>query len=389
MPEYVIDQDFVLQCLINLVSIDSTNPSLVPEGAGEKHCTEYLARVCTKLGLEVTIQEVAGPERLNLIARWRGSGGGRSLLLTGHTDVVGSENMTIPPFEPEVRDGKLYGRGAYDMKGGLASILGAVKALKDAGFDPAGDLILAFVADEEHASLGTQALLPEIDAQAAVLVEPTGMDICIAHRGFVWLEINTRGRAEHGSLYDLGVDAIAHMGPVLAAIQDMELNYFPRKTHPLLGRASVHASLIEGGLELSTYPDRCSLKIEHRTLPGESAQDVLALWTSQLEDITNHHTGFQAEIKLLLERPAFEISPSAPIVTALGEKNQLVTGAKPVQRGILAWLDSAFLEGAGIDTAIFGPGGEGAHAAVEYVFLDDVITCSEVLAHTSANWVGG
>jgi acetylornithine deacetylase len=258
-----------------MVRIDSTNPDLVPGGAGEGQMAAYLAELCTQLGLEVTLQEVASPERANVIARWKGTGKGKSLLLTGHTDIVGTTGMTIAPFEPHVLENRLFGRGALDMKGGLASILGAVKALKEAGFQPTGDLILGFVVDEEHASLGTQALISEVGAQSAILVEPTGLDVCIAHRGFVWLEITTHGRAEHGSLYDSGIDAIAQMGKVLQVMRELERDIYPRKTHPLLGRASVHASLIEGGLGLSTYPDRCSLKIEHRLLPVESAQDVL------------------------------------------------------------------------------------------------------------------
>jgi acetylornithine deacetylase len=389
MNKIVIDREAVVRILSDLVRIDSTNPVLVPGGAGEEQITAYLVDLCARLELEVNLQPVVPPGRMNIIARWRGKGGNRSLLLTGHTDIVGTAGMTIPPFEPEVRDGRLFGRGALDMKGGLASILGAVKALKEAGFEPASDLILTFVVDEEHASLGTQALVSEVEARAAILAEPTGLEICIAHRGFAWLEITTHGRAEHGSLYDLGVDAIAQMGQVLQVMQELERDIYPQMTHPLLGRPSVHASLIEGGLGLSTYPDRCSLRIEHRLLPGETAAGVLDLWHSRLADLSHQDDHFRADLELLLERPAFESSPTAPIVTTLKNALQQATGVPPKISGLLAWLDSAYLAGAGIDTVIFGPGGEGAHAAVEYVDLEEVFTCAQVLASAAADWVGG
>jgi acetylornithine deacetylase len=389
LAQPIIDRGFTIRTLSDLVRIDSTNPDLVPGGAGEGQIAAYLVDLCTHLGLEVSLQDVVSPGRANVIARWRGSGGGKSLLLTGHTDIVGTAGMTIAPFEPTIQQGKLFGRGAVDMKGGLASILGAVRALKEAGFQPAADLILAFVVDEEYASLGTQALVSEVSAQAAILVEPTGMEVCIAHRGYAWLEITTHGRAEHGSLYDTGVDAIAQMGQVLQVMQQLERDIYPHKTHPLLGRASVHASLIEGGLGLSTYPDRCSLKIEHRLLPGESGQDVLMQWHSLLADLSGQDKHFHADLELLLERPAFESSSSSPVVMALTYVLQQATGIYPQVSGMLAWLDSAYLAGAGIDTVIFGPGGEGAHAAVEYVNVEDVITCAQVLAQLAGNWVGG
>jgi acetylornithine deacetylase len=389
LNKIVVDREAIVRILSDLVRIDSTNPDLVSGGAGEGQITTYLMGLCTYLGLDVHLQPVVPPERMNLIARWRGTGSGKSLLLCGHSDIVGTAGMTISPFEPLVQDGRLYGRGALDMKGGLASILGAVKALKDVAFEPTADLILAFVVDEEHASLGVQALVSEINAQAAILAEPTGLEICIAHRGFAWLEITTHGRAEHGSLYDLGVDAISQMGQVLKVIQELEVDIYPRKIHPRLGRSSVHASLIEGGLGLSTYPDHCSLKIEHRLLPGESAEDVLDLWHARLAELSQQDEHFRADVKLLLERPAFESSPTAPIVTALAETLRQTADIEPHISGMLAWLDSAYLSAAGIDTVIFGPGGEGAHAAVEYVDLEEVFTCAQVLAHLTVRWVNG
>jgi acetylornithine deacetylase len=370
-----------------MVAINSINPTLVAGGVGEADIAAWLVRTCQTMGLQVRTQEVT-PGRPNVIARWPGRGGGRSLLLTGHTDVVGVENMDIAPFEPRVENGLLYGRGAFDMKGGLASILGAVQALRQGSLEPRGDILLGFVVDEEHSSIGTQALVHEVKADAAILTEPSGLDLCIAHRGFAWLTIETRGLAAHGSLYMHGVDAIAHMGRVLAALEKMDQDTLSKRSHHLLGRPSVHASLIEGGLGLSTYPDRCTLEIEHRLLPDESGENVLALWQGALSRLSQADPQFSASATLGLTRPGFEIAEDAPIVQVLRRIFVSQNEREPALTGMLAWLDSALLGAAGIPTVIFGPGGDGAHAAVEYVNLADVHRCAEIIAAAAADWTG-
>ncbi|MCI0366345.1 MAG: M20/M25/M40 family metallo-hydrolase, partial [Phycisphaerales bacterium] len=254
MTDWNIDKEQTTQYLADMVRINSINPTLSPGGAGEGDIAGWLMETCTALGLNVVMQ-YAKPGRPNVIASWIGKGGGGSILLTGHMDTVGVDNMAIPPFEPTIREGRLYGRGAYDMKGGLAATLGAIKALKEGGFEPKGRIILGFVADEEYASFGTEKMIQELNVDAAILTEPTELKLCIAHRGFAWLKIKTRGRAAHGSLFDEGIDAIAHMGRVLGALERMDAETLSKRSHPLLHRPSVHASLINGGLGLSTYPD--------------------------------------------------------------------------------------------------------------------------------------
>jgi acetylornithine deacetylase len=362
-----------------MVAIDSVNPGLVAGAAGEGAMARWLAETCAALGLEVTLDETA-PGRPNVIGRWRGAGSGSSLLLTGHTDIVSTENMTRPPFEAVVEGGRLYGRGAYDMKGGLAAILGAVEALRREGFTPTGDIWLGFVTDEEYLSIGTDALVQRIQPDAAILTEPTGMALCVAHKGFAWLTIQTEGLAAHGSLYDVGVDAVAHMGRVLALLERMEREILPRRDHPLVGRPSVHASTIAGGLGLSTYPDRCTLQVEHRLLPDETAEDALALWRAGLAALHAADPRFKASVELYFYRPGYEIDQAAPIVRALHTAYAEVVGREPEYMGQRAWLDSAILGRAGIPTVILGPKGEGAHAAVEWVDLESVWSCAAVLA---------
>lgn len=386
MP-YPIDAALVTQYLQQMVQIDSVNPGLVTGGAGEGAIAEWLYQVCVEMGLEVEFQETA-LNRPNVIARWAGTGGGKSLLLTGHTDVVSVQNMEGNPFDGRIENGKLYGRGSYDMKGGLASILGAVAALKAANFQPAGDIWLGFVTDEEYLSIGTDALVTAIKPDAAILTEPTDVRLCIAHKGFAWLTLTTYGKAAHGSRYTEGVDAITNMQYLLKMITTLEEKVFVDDLHPLLERNSVHASLIQGGLGLSTYPDQCSLQVEHRYLPDLHAAEIVQLWQDEIDDLTKTIPGFKATVQLDFERPGYEIEREAPIVQTMHRAFGEVMQAEPAYMGMFAWLDSAILGRAGIPTVILGPGGAGMHSAVEYVHLQDVVDCAAIIAQATAEWVG-
>ncbi len=379
----MIDTELITYWLRELVQTNSINPILAEGGVGESLVAEWLADVCADIGFEVQLQESA-PGRPNVIAHRRGTGGARSLLLTGHTDTVGIENMD-EALDARISEGKLYGRGAYDMKGGLAAILGAAAALRD--IELAGDLWLGFVTDEEYASVGTDALVRLIHPDAAILTEPTNDEVVIAHKGFAWLTLTTQGRAVHGSLYDSGVDAIAHMGRLLRTLEQLEHEDLPQRDHPLLGRASVHASMIMGGLGLSTYPDHCHLEIEHRLLPDETGEDALTLWENIIGQLNNDDPDFNASVSVDFNRPGYEIAADAPIVQTLDAAYRQVVGTKPSHAGMYAWLDSAILGRAGIPTVIYGPTGEGAHAAVEYVELDSVFRCAAVITAAVRRWM--
>ncbi len=381
----MIDKELTTRLLQDMVRINSVNPGLDDLGAGETDVAAWIADLCRSWGLDVELQETAY-ERPNVIATWRGTGGGQSVLLTGHTDTVSLENMLGDPLDGRVEGNRLYGRGSYDMKGGLASILGAVEALRREGFQPRGDVILGFVTDEEYLSIGTDALVQHIKPDAAILTEPTELRLCIAHKGFAWINLVTHGVAGHGSLYQTGVDAIAHMGRLLAALERFEREIFPARQHPLLGRASAHASMISGGLGLSTYPDHARLQVEHRLLPDETGDDVLTLWEDVLDVLTDADSRFNGEVELEFYRPGYEIALDAPIVQTVQNAATEIMGKAPEVYGMWAWLDSAILGRAGIPTVIFGPGGRGAHAAVEWVNLDDVFTCAQVLADAVKAW---
>ena len=349
-----------------LVRIDSVNPELVAGGAGETEIAEFVATWLRDAGLEVEVVEpVAG--RPSVIGTARGRGGGRSLLLNAHLDTVGVAGMD-EPFAAHVTGGRLYGRGSYDMKGALAAAL--VAAADAARLGLAGDVIVTAVADEELGSLGTEAVLEHVSADAAIVCEPTELTVAIAQRGFTGFEIETRGVAAHGSRPDLGVDAIALMGPVLVALDDLGRQLQAGRRHPLVGSASLHASLIEGGHELSTYPARCVLTGERRTLPGESHADI--------EQELRVAAG-DAEVRMLVARDPFEIDDAHELVQIV-----LTAAGSTEPAGVLFWTDAALTAAAGIPTVLFGPAGAGAHAAVEWVELDSLERCREVYVATAA-----
>jgi acetylornithine deacetylase len=353
--------------LAALVQIDSVNPSLVPGGAGEAVIASYLQQLLQDLPARVECLE-ATPGRPTIVATLPGTGGGRSLMWNAHTDTVGIDNMR-DPFSGRIENGWLYGRGSYDMKASLAAALLAFARVASEG-PLAGDLVLAAVADEEYASLGTEELLAYIRTDAAVVCEPTALDLCVAHKGFAWFEIETRGVAAHGSRPDLGVDANLAMGPVLERLRRHATELAAGRKHPLLGAASLHAAHIQGGSGWSTYSDGCRLRVERRTIPGESLQDVEA-------DIRVAAAG--EHCRLVFSRPAYEARPDSPLAAITLNALASARGARPSVTGQTPWFDSALIAAAGIDTVIAGPRGEGAHAAVERVELESVHQFEEAL----------
>lgn len=363
------------QLLADLVQIESINPDLVHNGTGERDIAHYIVTWAERQGLEAHLVEPT-PGRPSVVVVARGTGGGKSLMLNGHLDTVGVAGMS-DPFSARIEDGKMYGRGAYDMKGAVAACLWTAARAKARGLR--GDVVITCVADEEVASLGTQAVLDTWRADAAIVTEPTGLDLCVAHKGFVWLEVDVQGRAAHGSKPDLGVDAIAKAGLILSGVQDLDRRLRASAGHPLLGTGSVHVSLIRGGQEMSSYPESCAIGIERRTVPGESVAQVEAELQAILDAAGRGDSAFHAEHRVTLVRDPFEALADAEIVTLVRRHAGQVTGAERRVYGDTPWMDAAFLSAANIPTVVFGPGGGGAHATEEWADLDSVQRCAEVL----------
>jgi acetylornithine deacetylase len=367
----------LINLLSDLVAIDSVNSDLVQSGAGEGDIADFIASWGRDADLEVHVQQAA-PKRPNVILIARGSGGGKSLMLNAHTDTVGVTDMEAP-FQPVIRDGRLYGRGAYDMKSGLAACMLALKAAQ--AMDLRGDVMLSAVVDEEYGSIGTEALLAEWErwpADAVLISEPTELDISIAHRGFVWVDIETFGRSAHGSRPHLGVDAIAKMGKVLVALDAQDRAMRADPTRDLLSSGSLHASLINGGEEISMYPAHCKLQVERRTIPGETRASVEAETQVILDEIAAADPDFKAQVQATFARSAYNIEPSHPLVQQLKRVAEARLGREVSLIGSSWWMDSALFGEVGLPTVVLGPAGAGAHAIEEWVDLASGKRCHEI-----------
>jgi acetylornithine deacetylase len=372
------DPAFITTTLTELVQTKSINPAFSDgEPSDEREIATRLGGIMRALGMETTEYEAA-PGRVSVVGRLRGTGGGRSLMLYGHIGTVGVAAMP-EPFSATVRDGKLYGRGSYDMKGGVTACLAAVKALRDAGTTLRGDVLIACVADEEVASIGMAEVLRHVRADAAVVTEATELRVCLAHRGFSWVEVETLGIAAHGSRYDIGVDANMRMGRFLARLDTLEKELRARPPHALVGPPSLHAAVLKGGTGTSTYADHCRLEIERRTVPGETEDQVLAELRAITDALASEDATFRASVRPMLTRGSFEVRRDAPIVNAVLGAATRVLGATPEVVGQPYWMDAALLSAVGIDTVVIGPTGAGAHALEEWVDLESIEQVADIL----------
>jgi acetylornithine deacetylase len=367
--------------LRDLVAIDSVNPCLVPGARGESAIADHCAAWLTRAGLDVEMQHAA-PGRPNVVGVLEGAQPGRTLMLCGHIDTVGVEGMAAP-FSPVVRDGRLYGRGAQDMKGGVAAMMEAARRVKDRW--TAGRLVIACVCDEEFESIGAQALVTKWTADAAVVTEPTDLQVAVTHKGFVWIDIETRGRAAHGSRPADGRDAILRMGRVLARLEALDRDLARRAADPLTGPPSLHASIIAGGREWSSYPDFCALKVERRTVAGETSDSVMAEVDALLRDLRAGDPELEVEARCAAGRAPYAIAPAHELPVSLARIARAHGADAPIA-GMSFWTDASILGESGIPSVLFGPGGAGLHSVEEYVNLADVETCAAVLAERALDY---
>ncbi|MGB7873280.1 MAG: ArgE/DapE family deacylase [Anaerolineales bacterium] len=382
-----IDEPYLTKLTQEMIQINSINPSLTPDGKGEAEIGAYVAENLRELGLNVTTSEIA-PGRVNVVGVLKGSGGGRSLLLNAHLDTVGVEGMTIDPFGGELQDGRMYGRGSQDMKSSLAAMIAAAKAIVDAGIRLHGDLLITAVADEEHSSIGTEALVKEFKADGAIVTEPTDMHLCRAHRGFIWFEVETIGRAAHGSRYAEGIDANMRMGRFLAELEKLEQELLQREGHELVGPPSLHAALIQGGTEISKYAERCKLTIERRIVPGETVEGTQAELQEIIDRLAEGDSSFKATVKATFWREPFEVPSDAEIIQVMDKILDERLGHHPEHIGQTFWTDAALIAEAGMETVLLGPKGYGLHSAEEWVEMESVFDLAYVLAESAIQYCG-
>jgi acetylornithine deacetylase len=373
--------DRCIQLLKDLVGVDSVNPSLVLDAAGEQNIARLLT-TAIQGGIGIRVREqIVAPGRPNIVAELDGAAPGRSLMFCGHIDTVGVAGMANP-FSGEERDGRIYGRGSQDMKGGIAAMVDAARVIVESGGLAAGKLIIACVVDEEHASIGADALVTKWRADGAVVTEPTDLQVAVAHKGFEWVEIETEGRAAHGSRPREGRDAIRYMGRVLNGLDAIDRQLQSRPPHKLLGTASLHASLIEGGRELSSYPDRCHLQMERRTLPGEAPGSGGREVDDLLVKLRGEDPDFKAAAKVMFARTPYEVPADHELPKAMLR----AAGSTLAPIGMSFWTDAAILGDAGIPSILFGPMGAGLHSTEEWVNIQSVLKCRDALVELAREW---
>ena len=390
-----INRQIVWKLLEELVAIDSVNPTLAPAtrhggqaagrlgASGEQRASEHVRDFLRANGIAAELEEAApgrpaAAGRPNVVATIGPANTKPALMIVAHIDTVGAGDMR-EPFTPRVRDGKMYGRGALDIKSGVAAMCAAAAEIVREGAWLARPVMIAGVVDEECNSIGTEALLRRHTAEAAIVLEPTDLKLVVAHKGYSWFEIVTHGRAAHGSLPVEGRDAIRMMGRVLVALDELETRLASRAPHARLGSASLHASLIEGGQELSSYPAECRLQLERRMLPGETQQSAEAELREMLAGLEKKDAEFRATLRGGLgARPTYEIREDSPLVQRAQKIVARVCGECELS-GMSAWTDTALLASAGIPGVVLGPTGRGLHGAEEYVELDSVAQCAAAL----------
>lgn len=370
------------ELLKSLIKIPSINP-YQPGGNGEKEIAQFIYDELKSNGIKVEFQEVE-EDRKNVIAFLEGKKKGLVLILNGHMDTVGVQNMQIDPFSAqEDQMGNVYGRGASDMKGGLASIIAAIESVADVQDKINGKVIFSAVVDEENLGKGTAKFAEKYSGDGAVVAEPTELKVGIAHKGIVRFRVRAKGRAAHGSVPELGVDAIRMMCHFINAMYSYKFN----KSHPLLGPPKIHTSMIEGGSEWSTVPDSCVLSGERRILPGESWETVKAELNEIIANLKSSGVNFEGEVELVNEFPPLETDPKQYIVKKLSEAIKKIVSSEPAHVGLTYWSDGATLSRKGIPTVIFGPGSISvAHAPVEYVKAEEVAEAAMIFRELILSW---
>ncbi len=372
--------DDPIELLKQLVAINSVNPDLVSGGAGEAAIADFCAAWLTARGFEVHRLE-SRPGRPSIVGIARGSGGGKSLMFNGHIDTVSIATYDGDALDPAVGDGKLFGRGSFDMKGGVAAMMVAAARAKAQGLR--GDILVACVADEEYASFGTEDVAKAFKVDAAIVTEPSHLELTVAHRGFAWFDVVVEGRAAHGSRPELGIDAIAKAGKFLVELEAYDKRLRASPKHALLKSGSVHASVISGGEEISSYPASCKISLERRTIPGETSATVAVELQAIIDEIAAADPDFKAVLTAGLERPPFEVAETEPVVQALASVASRHLGRSPTRRGEPFWTDCAILQSAGIPCVMFGADGAGAHAASEWTTVESVDRLADILAETA------
>jgi acetylornithine deacetylase len=381
MSKYNLDDPVELLCA--LTEINSVNSTLVPGAPGESEIADFIGKWFTDRDFDVTRLE-GTPGRPSIVACSKGATTSKKIMLNGHIDTVTIASYDGDGCKAVRKDGNVYGRGTFDMKGGLAGQMIAAHRAVQRGIT--GQVIVAAVSDEEHGNIGTEEVLKHFTADVGVVAEPTMLGLTVAHKGFVWFDLTINGLAAHGSRHDLGIDAITKAGYALVALDKYAAELTSRPHVKYLETPSVHASIIKGGEELSSYPAECTIAIERRTVPGETPEGVRAELVAILNDVAANTKDFSYELGGGFTRAPLQVSEDHEIVRLIQNHFQTLTGNPIGFRGEWYWTDAALMNDAGITTVLFGVDGEGAHAATEWATESSVHIVADVLTDVVVEW---
>jgi succinyl-diaminopimelate desuccinylase len=355
----------------------------------ETAVAKYISSFLKAEAIDSEIKEIFDG-RSNVYGSLLGQKTGPTLLFCGHIDTVPPNNMEIEPFNAYIEDGKIYGRGAADMKGGVAAMLLAMAAIKRAGVKLKGAIKFAGVVGEEspNTSEGARALVAEGKvADMAIVGEATNLDIAAAHKGMEWLKVEVKGKAAHGSVPDKGVNAIVKAAQIIQAIEEKVVPELKKRKHPLVGSPTINIGRIEGGVLNNIVPDSCWFSLDRRWVPGETLEGVMGEIQDIIDELKKQDSELEAK---LIEQPEtigrgpMEIDPAHSLVQVVSKAATQVLGREPEVKGVVYWTDGAHLSKAGIPTIVFGPGDIAqAHAAVEYIDIKQLYKAAQIYALTA------
>jgi len=378
-----ISQDEIISLCQTLVRFKTVNPP------GDEHvAAEYIANLLREVGFQVELVPLA-ENRSSVLARLKGSGELPALFFNGHLDVVppGEGVWAHDPFGADVVDGKLWGRGSADMKGGLAAILTMGKLIAKAQLRLRGDLIITATADEEAGMTGGQRLATRTDLgdiQAAIIAEPTNLHIGLAERGVLWLQLETLGKTAHGSTPYLGRNAITMMITLLTEFEQLAIPFSP---HPILGDFTRSVNTITGGVKTNVVPDHCTVTIDMRTVPDQDHYTIIRMVEHLIAQLSQHDPLFKASVKKLQEHPSVETSPNEPVVKQFERAIAQATGREATQAIVRFATEAAiYVPVLGVPAIICGPGDPAlAHQPNEYVEIEQLVQATRIYTLSVAN----
>ncbi len=388
----VVSEEEIVDLISKLVIIPSS-----PEAENyERDVAEFIHDVFAQEGIEAELKPVKDG-RPNIIARIQGTGKGSSLMFNGHTDTVPAYNMDIDPYGGEVKDGKIFGRGSVDMKGPIGTMMMALIGLKRAGIKLKGDLYFSGVIEEEYKSFGTEDLIRNGPcADAAIVGEPSNLQIAAGHRGLEWLEIKIKGKAAHGGTAEKGINAISKAAKFINKVETELIPRFKDRTHDLIGPPTLNFGVIKGGTQPSSVADQCSIQVDRRWTPLETLDQVFTDLDDIIKDIQKEDKDFQATVERIpsnmatMDHMPMEIALDNPLVTSLEEITEDINNKKSEIISFPGWTDASLLSNFGkMDTVVFGPGDIScAHSEVEYIELAQIFPAYLIYALTAVKYCG-